>query len=319
VVAFHLSQIFWPLPGRFSLEHHFPISTGFMTPPWTAFAMAAVVLWCGAGLWALLRPRRRVVGFFMLWLPASLAIESTVVPLEMIFEHRMYLASMGLAGLAALGVARLCGSFAAARLPLASACFVAVVLLAVATSARIPVWSDRLALAEESLAHAPRSARAWAAVGKILALESRWEEAEVAARRALDLNGDERYALDVLAVRLMDKGDLVDADRLMSRRMKLGGIDDHVLNSLGELRLKQGRAREAVRYFHRAMAADMAVPAYRWNLALALERAGECRQAREQWLAYIELETVEADVRAVREHLRKNYQNQGGTCAAKDP
>jgi hypothetical protein len=89
VIGFHFSQIFWPLPGRFSLEHDFAASTGLLTPATTLVAMLGVASWCAIGVWALFRPSLRMMGFFLLWVPATLVIESTIIPLEMVFEHRM--------------------------------------------------------------------------------------------------------------------------------------------------------------------------------------------------------------------------------------
>jgi hypothetical protein len=38
IIVFHFSQILWPLPGRFSLEHDFALSTGLLNPVSTLFA-----------------------------------------------------------------------------------------------------------------------------------------------------------------------------------------------------------------------------------------------------------------------------------------
>jgi tetratricopeptide (TPR) repeat protein len=314
VIAFHFSQILWPLPDRFSLEHDFTVSTGLFSPPSSALAVAGVVLWCGAGLWAMFRRRWRLVGFFLLWVPATLAIESTFIALEMVFEHRMYMASIGLAGLMALGMAAMLDRVAVARVPVGVSCLAVVVLLALATSARMPVWSDRLTVAESALQHAPNSARAYANFGMALFVESRWDEAEAAMRQALELDPDEAVALAILAVSLTRKGELAEADRLLARRLKLGNIDDIVLNALGDVRLRQGKTTEAIHYYRRAIAVDAARSALRWNLAVALERAGNCRSAREQWLKFLELETQEALIHRVRGHLRTTYEKKAGAC-----
>ncbi|MDH3466578.1 MAG: tetratricopeptide repeat protein, partial [Gammaproteobacteria bacterium] len=81
VIVFHFSQILWPLPGRFSLEHQFVLSTDLLTPGSTLSAFLAVIVWCALGLWAVLQKRRRIVGFLLLWVPATLIIESTFIPL----------------------------------------------------------------------------------------------------------------------------------------------------------------------------------------------------------------------------------------------
>jgi Tfp pilus assembly protein PilF len=316
VIAFHFSQIFWPLPGRFSLEHEFASSTGLFSPPSTAFCLAGVVLWCAAGLRALLHVRWRVAGFFLLWVPATLAVESTFIPLEMVFEHRMYLPSVGLAGLLALAAAW-CLERAGRLRPSATVVLAGlVIVLAAATILRVPVWSSELGLARNSLEHAPNSARAWTSVGWALKNLGRWDEAEVHLRRALELDPRQPAALHFLAIRAMDEGNLEEAEDLIARRLRRGFINHYILNTVGELRLKQGRVAEAVAYFQRAIALDYKVPAYRWNLALAFERAGNCRQARMQWRAYLELETNAEDLAAVRKHLEKNFDTEGGSCFA---
>jgi tetratricopeptide (TPR) repeat protein len=245
--------------------------------------------------------------------PATLAVESTFIPLEMVFEHRMYLPSVGLAGLMALAAAW-CLERPPARLAAVSVLVGLVILLAVATGLRVPVWGSELGLARNSIGHAPNSARAWTSLGYALKNLNRWEEVEAPMRKALELNPEQPDALHVLAVRLMDLGKLEEADELIARRLPLGSVDHHLLNTVGELRLKQGRLPEAIRYFRTAIAQDNQAPAYRWNLALAYERAGDCRLALGQWRAYLERETNAGDLKLVRGHIKKNYDSEGGSC-----
>ena len=314
VIGFHFGQILWPLPGRFSLEHDFTLSKGLLTPPSTILAFAGVALWCAAGLWALFRARWRVVGFFLLWMPASLAIESTFHPLEMVFEHRMYLPLAGLAGLMALAAAWCLERSWRLRLGTAAVLGLIVVLLSVSTMLRVPVWRTGLSLAENSLKHAPNSGRAWAGYGANLLAEERGEEAETALRKALELDPDEDLALEVLAMRLLDTGDLDGAEQMLERRARIGLLDHHVMNTFGELRLQQGNAPEAIYYFSHAVEWDKTHPVYRWNLALAHEAAGECKQAREQWQAYLHLEAIEHEINEVRKHLEEIHETEGGKC-----
>ena len=314
VIAFHFSQLFWPLPSRFSLEHDFAISTGLLSPPATAAAIAGVLLWCAAGCWALFRKSTRIIGAFLLWVPLSLAIESSVIPLEMIFEHRMYLPTIGLAGLLAVGLARVINTRRPARVAAIAALAVVIVLVAVASSMRVPVWGDRLTLVEDALQHAPNSARAWSNVGRILHLQSRGEEAEVALRHALKLNPNQPEALHVLALRVMVTGNLAEAERLLVRRLAQGHADHQVINTAGEIRLRQGRTEEALALFVEAIVEAPAEPAYRWNLAIAYERTGNCADARGQWLKYFEHKEVEAKAATARSHFEWNYETEGGRC-----
>jgi hypothetical protein len=314
VIGFYFSEIFWPLPGRFSLEHDFATSTGLFSPPSTAFAIAGVVLWCAAGIRTLFHSKWRILGFFLLWVPATLAIESTFISLEMVFEHRMYLPSVGLAGLVALAAVVCLEGPLRVRFATMAIFAILLILLSGSTNLRVPVWRTELSLARNSVEHAPNSARAWSNLGNALKNLGRWSEVEAPMRKALELDPNQRKALHVLAVRLMDEEDLEEADQLLTRRLSLGNVDHHVMNTVGELRLKQGSISEAILQFRLAVLQEVRVPAYRWNLALAYERAGDCKRAREQWLAYLALETDPDELNTVRRHLKKNHDTQGGPC-----
>jgi hypothetical protein len=162
VIAFHFSQMLWPLPGRFSLEHEFVYSTGLLRPASTFAAILAVVAWCSLGIWALFRPRWRVLGFLLLWVPATLVIESSFIALEMVFEHRMYLPSVTLAGIVALGIAAVLSRSARLRTVVLGGSTVIVCLLVASTSARVPDWRSSVSLAQAVVQTSPDSARAWA-------------------------------------------------------------------------------------------------------------------------------------------------------------
>lgn len=95
VLWFYVQQIVIPMPGSFGLYlDDFVVSRGVWDPPATAIAIAA---WCGVIGLAAVR-RKRWPGFTLAvgWFLGSHVLESTILPLEMVFEHRNYLASLGL-------------------------------------------------------------------------------------------------------------------------------------------------------------------------------------------------------------------------------
>ncbi len=91
----YLSQFLLPLPGPMTLFHDdFAVSRGPFTPATTlpaALALAAVALLCWR--W---RRRRPLLALGVFWFLAGHALESTILPLEMVFEHRNYLPMAGL-------------------------------------------------------------------------------------------------------------------------------------------------------------------------------------------------------------------------------
>ena len=92
VLLFYLSQIFYPLPARLSIEHDFAISTSLVSP-WTT--LSAILLVTGLIFGAVLKTQRQpLLCFAILFFFLNHTVESSIVPLEIAFEHRNYLPSM---------------------------------------------------------------------------------------------------------------------------------------------------------------------------------------------------------------------------------
>ncbi len=108
IVLYYISLFAFPRPGRLNVDHDFSVSTGMLDPPVTLLAVA-VVTWLIVGA-VMISRRRPLVAFCILWFFGNLVMESTVVPLEMIFEHRLYIPSVGLALLVSAALAWLYGA-----------------------------------------------------------------------------------------------------------------------------------------------------------------------------------------------------------------
>jgi hypothetical protein len=315
VIGFHFSQVLWPMPGRFSLEHGFTISTGLLSPASTLPALLGVVVWCLLGVWLIFRTTSRVLGFFLLWVPATLVIESTFVALEMVFEHRMYLPSIGLAGLAGMAV---CGVLN--RMPrfaplILAACISVVVLLMTASGLQIPVWKNNLSMAENSVKHAADSGRVWSSLAKSWRDEGYgWDRVLPAVDRALLLDPQDGVALNLKAISLIETRRFDEAEELVEV-LTIRIDDDHsILNTIGMLRFEQGDFAAAIERFEQVIALDGLLPEFIYNLALSYEYAGRCRDANATWLSYQRVETDETRRSVVRERLRKNFATEGGRC-----
>lgn len=307
VIFFHLSQVMWPLPQRFSLEHDFPVSLGLLHPPSTLAALSGTMIWGGAGLTAFLLRRWRAVGFLILWLPASLAIESSVIPLEMVFEHRMYLPMFGIVGLLTSGlllvldrqgIAALCAF--ASMLAFLGVCFIS-------TQLRMPVWRTDESLYRAITLHAPDNARPWSNLGAIYAVSGRADEALETLNRALAIEPDNLLALEFKGVALMNLGRYDEANRWYGRAAELGSDVHTLLNHRGRLALLRHRPAEAKLFFLAAIEKIQWIAAYHRNAALAHEQLGEYESALALWRTYLKLETDEGERHRVTEYVRQNY------------
>jgi hypothetical protein len=91
IIIHYLSQIFYPIASRFSLVHDVQISTSFYKPWTTIPAILAIVSLLSLGFsQAKTRP---IVAFAIFFFFMNHIIESTAIPLELVYEHRNYLPS----------------------------------------------------------------------------------------------------------------------------------------------------------------------------------------------------------------------------------
>lgn len=180
VLWFYLSLLAWPAPSRLGFYHDdFALSTGLLAPPTTLLALAGLL-----GLaWLAWRTRRRapLVTFGIAWFFAGHALESSVLGLELVHEHRNYLPIAGPL-IALLGLL-----LASRRLGRAGglAALAVVALLGIQTSARALQWQERVAHALIEVEHHPGSSLAHFELARLLYLvctESGSQEACARAR-----------------------------------------------------------------------------------------------------------------------------------------
>jgi Flp pilus assembly protein TadD len=286
-----------------------------LTPVSTLFALLAVISWCAVGVWALFKERLRVVGFFLLWLPATLVIESSFIALEMVFEHRMYLPSVALAGIAALGIATVLSRSARLRTVVLGGSAVIVCLLVVSTSARVPDWRSPVSLAQAAVQTSPNSARAWATLANAYKESGAgWDKIRPPMMKALLLDPNQSLALQLQVFRLIEQQRLQEAEQLLDRFGPGAQRDHRFLNTVGMLRLEQRNFEDAITYFEQALRINVSVPEVRYNLALSYELWGKCTEAHEKWLTYLQADTNEQRRAAVLARLQSNFETEGGRC-----
>ncbi|WP_045213539.1 tetratricopeptide repeat protein [Desulfonatronovibrio magnus] len=105
ILIFYVSLMLYPVMDRFTLIHEVQLSTSLFTP-WTT--LPAILFWVGVVGFALYIVRKRpLISFCILFFLINHLIESSFIPLELIFEHRNYIPSMTLFLLVAIGIFQL--------------------------------------------------------------------------------------------------------------------------------------------------------------------------------------------------------------------
>jgi tetratricopeptide (TPR) repeat protein len=150
--------------------------------------LLSVVGICGLlGLAIHLAPRHRIASFCLLWLFLHLVIESSIIPLEMVFEHRLYLPMFGASLLVAWLLYELAGVRSRWSIGMAAAI---CLFLALGTYQRNRVWQNELTLWEDAVAKSPLYERPHNNLGIALQLVGRTEEAIAHYQEALRINPD---------------------------------------------------------------------------------------------------------------------------------
>jgi len=92
IIIFYISLLIYPVPNRLSVAHSIQISTSLVDPIQTMFAMIFVF---GAIAYLFVLARKYpLFSFCYMFFFLNHLIESTIFPLELIFEHRNYIPSM---------------------------------------------------------------------------------------------------------------------------------------------------------------------------------------------------------------------------------
>jgi hypothetical protein len=173
VVVDYVLWILIPTPGNLSFYHdNFQISAGLFAP-WTTFACILVLVGLIA-LAVLLRNRHPLATLGIALFLSCQLLTATVLPLELIYEHRNYFASFGVL----LALFPLIQEYFR-PLPLARHTLLAgfILLWAGQTAMTAMAWGDPITLAETLADRAPDSPRAQYELGRTYIIYSHYDPA----------------------------------------------------------------------------------------------------------------------------------------------
>ncbi len=191
----YVGQLWWPDLQSLGVYHDdFAISRSLADPATTLWAALA---WCAVAALAALALRWRQGRWAALgvaWFLVGHAVESSVLPLELYFEHRNYFPALGLWLLLGLGLAALMRTGPPLVAPVLTLLAVYVCWLALQTSPLVQVWSSRPLLAMHHVNGHPGSARANTDMAVLMADAGAMAEARRYSQLAFQSSSGERDA-----------------------------------------------------------------------------------------------------------------------------
>ncbi len=292
VIVHYLSLFLLPLPSRLNLAYDFPLSHSLLDPPSTLFAIAAIAALALLGIFFF--SRDRITSFAIFWFFLNHLVESTVIPLEIIFEHRMYLPDMFLFLPPVLWVWR--GAEARGFGRAAVACGVALVaLFSVMTWQRNRVWNDDVLFWQDVVAKSPRLSRAYVGLGLSLSDRGEYRAAAGALKRAVELAPNNAAAWLDLGYVYEQQGDLAGALRCyrVAVRSRVREPRRKAMNGIARVFIKQGNYDKGLEWAEKAL---KLAPGYAeaWaSRGAALDLLGRTREAEESFVRAVRLSPAE--------------------------
>lgn len=264
VLLFYLSLFILPLPGRLSVEHDFSPSLSLLTPPTTLLAAAAILALLAMALG--MAKKYRFESFCILWFFGNHLLEGTVLPLELVFEHRNYLPTMLLAPLAIVCLGRWLTNRVAATAILGAV----LALFTFWTHQRNVVWQSELSLWQDSVEKAPHSARAH----------------------------------NNLATALLGNGNLAEAMAQYQESIRLDPGYAAAHYNLGSTLMLSGNGGQAIISYRQAVLLRPGDAEMRMGLADALLQRGRYAEARSEYQQVVRLDPDNRDAARKLEGIR---------------
>jgi hypothetical protein len=177
-----------------SLYHDdFPISHGWLAPASTLASTALLVALLGLAIW--IRRRRPLTALGIAWFFIAHLLTGTILPLELVYEHRNYFASLGVCLVLGDLLLRLPRSESPRRISQLLALLL-LVFYAGLTTLRANEWHDVLRFATTEAAKHPQSPRATYDLARDLVILSNYDthspylaQARTALERAMRVPG----------------------------------------------------------------------------------------------------------------------------------
>ncbi|MEM5785900.1 MAG: tetratricopeptide repeat protein [Syntrophobacteraceae bacterium] len=220
IIIWYISILIWPDPRQLSMEHHVDISTSLLNPLTTLLSLLIIIIMIGCSIYY--RKKHPLITFGVLWFFINLSLESTILPLELVFEHRLYVPSFGIFLSSAIILGLLCKAgmkktrkYGDYRKAVCSVLVILASCSALMTFVRNEDWQTSLSIQYDAVLKAPKLPRAHANYANALVSAGQFEEAKQYAEKAITLSrpGLESYgvATNALVIAHLKQGDFEGA------------------------------------------------------------------------------------------------------------
>lgn len=271
IVVFYLSQIFYPIADRLSLDHDIAVSTGFFSPWTTVPAIVMVILMVAIAIRLIIK--QPLISFAILFFFLNHIIESSVIALELVFEHRNYLPSLFLFLPVAAGIKWVINHYSKQKKVMHWVIIgfttLLIVMLGLGTYTRNMVWTDEKMLWEDVIQKSPGRARGYQNLAATYYMDIKaYDQAIALFQKAMDLDGSTRNRAELISLANMAniyakyKKDYQKAVELYYQILNIRPSSDAMRYHLALTLLRSDRIDDVQEYVDYLLSKEPEVPAY---------------------------------------------------------
>ncbi len=301
VVLFYLTLLIYPHPSRLNLDHDFAISKGILDPSTTLISILIVIGIIGYSVWV--AKKRPLLSFFILWYFGNLVIESSIFPLEMAYEHRLYLPMIGPTVLFVILVEKgwetlngIVGRKQKAEGSLKrdwtlwSFFLVISLLFCIGTYQRNIIWKDPVTLWEDTVKKSPNKSRPYFNVGLSYYDISRYKDAIEAFQKAIQIKSNDPETYNNLGMAYKAMKDYPKAIEAFQKAIQIKPNFSLALRNLEFTYDEIGRPQDAIEVLKKAIQLKPTDADLQNQLGMKYKKMGQYQEAIETYQNAIRLQ-----------------------------
>jgi len=273
VVMHYVSLIFYPHPSRLNIDYDFPLSHSLIDPATTLFSFLGILALFALAV--LLAKKNPLFSFCILWFLGNLVVESSVIPLAIIYEHRTYLPSM----LICLLVITLTQQYIKPSWTRVALLCTIAVIFSFWTYQRNAVWSDAVTLWSDCAAKSPNKPRPNYNLGLALKNQGRLEEAIKQYKETIRIQPTYVKAHYNIANTLREQNRFDEAIKHYEEAVFLRKDFAQAHYNLGVALQEYNRLDDAIKQYKEALRIKPDLEEAHHNIGLTLQKKGNSNEA----------------------------------------
>jgi tetratricopeptide (TPR) repeat protein len=294
VIVTYLRLLLFPVHQKF--DYDYPIFRSFFIPEvilsllllLSIVSMAVYFLYLSKDINRKDSYLYRIMAFGLFWFFITLSVESSFIPIaDVIFEHRLYLPSIGfiLTVISALELLRRKWGTQRAYIPEISvyAMLLLATGLSAATYSRNHVWRNQFSLLEDEIKKSPGKDRPRYLLGKMYGERGQMDKAEYHLRMATSINPGSIGSHYFLAITYMRMNRLAEAADEYKKAIALKFVFAEAHAGLGDIYTRQGRIQEALNEYRIALSLKPSLVEVHYNLGKLYAGLGMKNEARNEF------------------------------------